>query len=181
MCIRDSSSYGLLNYPELKCDYVRVGVSLYGVLSSPNDRTKLHLDLRPVLSLKSRVILLREIKKGESVGYSRSFVANRDSLIALLPVGYADGYPRQLSNKGWVLIRGKKAPILGRVCMDQFMVDVTDIPKVKAGDEVTLMGRDGEEFISVETLGAVSYTHLVQVSASQYHVLPPLTDKYRKW
>ena len=76
--------------------------------------------------------------------------------MATIPVGYADGYPRQLSNKGWVLIRGKKAPILGRVCMDQFMVDVTDIPEVKAGDEVTLMGRDGEEFISVETLGDLS-------------------------
>ena len=80
----------------------------------------------------------------------------RFTRMATIPVGYADGYPRQLSNKGWVLIRGKKAPILGRVCMDQFMVDVTDIPEVKAGDEVTLMGRDGEEFISVETLGDLS-------------------------
>lgn len=127
--IHIQSSYGLLNYPELKCDYVRVGVSLYGVLSSPNDRTKLHLDLRPVLSLKSRVILLREIKKGESVGYSRSFVANRDSLIALLPVGYADGYPRNLScGKSYVLINGHQAPVVGKICMDQLAVDVTDIP-----------------------------------------------------
>ena len=147
--IHIQSSYGLLNYPELKCDYVRVGVSLYGVLSSPNDRTKLHLDLRPVLSLKSRVILLREIKKGESVDYSRSFVANRDSLIALLPVGYADGYPRNLScGKSYVLINGHQAPVVGKICMDQLAVDVTDIPNVKTGSIATLIGKDGKEEIT---------------------------------
>ena len=147
--IHIQSSYGLLNYPELKCDYVRVGVSLYGVLSSPNDRTKLHLDLRPVLTLKSRVILLREIKKGESVGYSRSFVANRDSLIALLPVGYADGYPRNLScGKSYVLINGHQAPVVGKICMDQLAVDVTDIPNVKTGSIATLIGKDGKEEIT---------------------------------
>ena len=147
--IHIQSSYGLLNYPELKCDYVRVGVSLYGVLSSPNDRTKLHLDLRPVLSLKSRVILLREIKKGESVGYSRSFVANRDSLIALLPVGYADGYPRNLScGKSYVLINGHQAPVVGKICMDQLAVDVTDIPNVKTGSIATLICKDGKEEIT---------------------------------
>ena len=147
--IHIQSSYGLLNYPELKCDYVRAGVSLYGVLSSPNDRTKLQLDLRPVLSLKSRVILLREIKKGDSVGYSRSFVANRDSLIAVLPVGYADGYPRNLScGKSYVLINGHQAPVVGKICMDQLAVDVTDIPDIKVGITATLIGKDGDEEIS---------------------------------
>lgn len=147
--IHIQSSYGLLNYPKLKCDYVRVGVALYGVLSSPNDKTKLQLDLRPVLSLKSRVILLREIKKGDSVGYSRSFVANRDSLIAVLPVGYADGYPRNLScGKSYVLINGYKAPVVGKICMDQLTVDVTDIPDVKVGIVVTLIGKDGNEEIA---------------------------------
>lgn len=147
--IHIQSSYGLLNYPELKCDYVRAGVSLYGVLSSPNDRTKLQLDLRPVLSLKSRVILLREIKKGDSVGYSRSFVANRDSLIAVLPVGYADGYPRNLScQKSYVLINGHQAPVVGKICMDQLAVDVTDIPDVKVGITATLIGKDDDEEIS---------------------------------
>lgn len=101
------SSYRLLNYPELKCDYMRAGVALYGVLSSPDDRTNLQLGLRPVLSLKSRVILVRKVKKGDSVGYGRSFIADRDSRIAVLPVGYADGYPRNLScKKGYVLING---------------------------------------------------------------------------
>lgn len=151
--IHIQSSYGLLNYPELKCDYVRAGVSLYGVLSSPNDRTKLQLDLRPVLSLKSRVILLREIKKGDSIGYSRSFVANRDRLIAVLPVGYADGYPRNLScGKSYVLINGHQAPIVGKICMDQLAVDVTDIPDIKVGITATLIGKDDDEEISAPTI-----------------------------
>lgn len=142
------SSYGLLNYPELKCDYMRAGVALYGVLSSPDDRTNLQLGLRPVLSLKSRVILVREVKKGDSVGYGRSFVADRDSMVAVLPVGYADGYPRNLSCKrGYVLINGRRADVVGRICMDQLAVDVTDIPDVKAGMTATLIGKDGNEEI----------------------------------
>ena len=142
------SSYGLLNYPELKCDYVRVGIALFGVLSSPNDKTKLHMELRPVLSLKARVVLLREIKKGEGVGYSRAFIAQRDSIIAVLPIGYADGYPRSLScGKGYVLINGQPAPIVGKICMDQLAVDVTDIPDIKVGMTATLIGKDGKEEI----------------------------------
>ena len=102
-----------------------------------------------MLSLKSRVTLLREIKKGDSVGYSRSFVANRDSLIAVLPVGYADGYPRNLScGKSYVLINGHQAPVVGKICMDQLAVDVTDIPDVKVGITATLIGKDGDEEIS---------------------------------
>jgi len=147
--IHIQSSYGLLNYPELRCDYVRAGVALYGVLSSPNDKTKLNLDLRPVLTLKARVILLRAIKEGDSVGYNRSFVADRDSLIAVLPIGYADGYPRSLScGKGYVLINGRRAPVIGKICMDQLAVDVTDIPDVKVGITATLIGKDGKEEIS---------------------------------
>lgn len=148
--IHIQSSYGLLNYPELQCDYVRAGVSLYGVLSSARDKTKLNLDLRPVLSLKAKIILLRKIKKGDSVGYGRSFVTERDSVIAILPVGYADGFPRNLScGKSYVLINGKKAPVAGKICMDQLAVDVTDIDDVKVGMIATLIGRDGiEEIIS---------------------------------
>lgn len=146
--IHMQSSYGLLNYPELKCDYMRAGVALYGVLSSPDDKTNLQLGLRPVLSLKSRLILVREVKKGDSVGYGRSFVADRDSIIAILPIGYADGYPRNLScGKGYVLINGQRADVVGRICMDQLAVDVTDIPDVEAGMTATLIGKDGEEEI----------------------------------
>ncbi len=147
------SSYGLLNYPEWKCDYVRAGIALYGVLSSPDDRTRLELDLRPVLSLKSRVILIRKIKKGDSVGYGRSFIADRDSTIAVLSIGYADGYPRNLScGKGYVLIHGHRARVVGKICMDQAMVDVTDIPGASVGMTATLIGRDGEEEIPASTV-----------------------------
>ncbi len=142
------SSYGLLNYPDLKCDYVRAGVSLYGVLSSPNDKTRLQLDLRPVLSLKAKVVLLREVRAGESVGYSRGFAVKRNSLIAMLSIGYGDGFPRNLSfGKGYVLINGYQAPIVGKICMDQLAVDVTEIPHVKVGMTATLIGKDGNKEI----------------------------------
>lgn len=141
--------YGLLNYPELECDYIRVGVALYGVLSSTNDKAKLELDLRPVLSLKAKVVLIRKIKQGESVGYSRAFTATRDSLIAILPIGYADGFPRNLScGNSYALIGGRQAPIVGKICMDQLAVDVTDIPNVKTGSIATLIGKDGKEEIT---------------------------------
>lgn len=147
--IHIQSSYGLLNYPELKCDYLRVGVALYGVLSHPDDNTKLKLRLKPVLSLKSKVILLRTINRGESAGYGREFTAERKSVIAIIPIGYADGFPRNLScGKSYVLINGQRARVVGRVCMDQLAADVTDIPEVKVGTTVTLIGKDGKEKIS---------------------------------
>ncbi|MCH1982538.1 serine racemase VanT catalytic subunit [Ruminococcus sp. OA3] len=140
------STYGLLNYPELNCSYVRAGISLYGVLSAPNDKTRLQLDLRPVLSLRSQVVLIREIKAGECVGYGRMFKAERDSRIAILPIGYADGIPRNLScGNGEVLIRGCRVLIAGRISMDQLAVDITDIPDAAVGDIATLIGRDGQE------------------------------------
>ncbi|PYG87624.1 serine/alanine racemase [Ruminiclostridium sufflavum DSM 19573] len=147
--IHIQSTYGLLNYPELKCNYIRAGVSLYGVLSTPNSETRLQLDLRPVLSLKSKIILIRKIKSGESMGYGRAFTANRDSLLAILPVGYADGFPRNLScGNGEVIIRGCRAPTAGRICMDQLAVDITDIPGAAVGDIATLIGKDGQEELS---------------------------------
>lgn len=137
------SSYGLLNYPGLKCDYVRAGIALYGVLSRPDDEIKNPIELRPVLSLKSRVALIREVKKGESVGYGREFTAERDSLIAILPIGYCDGVPRSLScNAGQAEIRGKTVPVVGRVCMDSLAVDVTDIEDIAVGDIATLISDD---------------------------------------
>ena len=108
------------------------------------------------MSLYSHIIYCKTIHAGQSVSYGGLFTATKDTRVATIPVGYGDGYPRSLSGKGYVLIHGKKAPILGRVCMDQFMVDVTHIPDVKHGDEVTLIGRDGDEFISIETFGDMS-------------------------
>lgn len=138
------SSYGLMNYPELKYDYFRAGIILYGVLTSYGDKPEIMPDLRPVLSLKSRLILLRNIKAGETVGYGRTWAAPSDRLIGVVSIGYADGLPRNLSNEGHVLINGKAAPIIGRICMDQLMVDLhefeDDVPET--GAEVTLIGRD---------------------------------------
>jgi len=142
------SSYGLLNYPEIECNYARIGIALYGVLSSGSDETKLQLDLHPVLSLKTRIVLIRTITKGESVGYDRKFIATRDSRIAILPIGYADGLPRNIScGNGSVLIHGYRAPIVGRVCMDQLTIDVTDISNTEIGDIVTIIGKDGQDEI----------------------------------
>ena len=137
------SSYGLWNYPKLNCDYVRVGIALYGVHSTSADSTGRELDLRPVLAVKTRVVLIRPVKKGDSVGYGRAFTADRESRIAILPAGYADGIPRNLSDgKGGVMIRGQYAPIVGRVCMDQMAVDVTDVENISVGDTVTLIGTE---------------------------------------
>lgn len=139
------SSYGLLNYPELQCDYVRVGIALYGVLSNPAEKTRLSLDLRPVLALKARVALIREIPKGEYVGYDRAFVTRRDSRIAILPIGYGDGFPRNLScENARVKIGNKFAPVVGKICMDQLAVDITDLEGVSVGDIVTLIDNTGD-------------------------------------
>lgn len=147
------SSYGLLNYPELSCDYVRIGIALYGVFSSTGDDTLLKPDLRPVLSLKCRVTLVRNIKAGESVGYGRAYTAERESRIALLSIGYADGYPRALScGRGRVLINGQAVPVAGRVCMDQLAVDVTDAGEVARGDVATLIGMEEDGGISAPAI-----------------------------
>lgn len=137
------SSYGLLNYPQLVCDYVRIGIALYGVLSKSDKNTRVKLDLRPVLSLKARVVLIRSVPKQDTVSYGRSFQAKRDSLIAIVSIGYGDGFPRDLScQKGGVLIHGQYAPIVGRICMDQLAVDITEIEGVSVGNVATLIGWD---------------------------------------
>ena len=112
--------------------------------------------LWPAMSLVSHVTFVKDVPAGVEVSYGGTYVTQRAVRLATVPAGYADGYPRQLSNKGWVLIHGKPAPICGRVCMDQFMVDVTEIPDVRPGDQVTLLGRDGGEEITADTLGNLS-------------------------
>ncbi len=164
------SSYGLLNYPGLACDYVRVGIALYGVLSSPDNDTVLKPDLRPVLSLKSRVVLIRKVAAGESVGYGRSFTAERDTRIAILSVGYGDGFPRNLSNgKGSVLINGYMAPIVGRICMDQLAVDITEAEEVCVGDIATLIGTEEYDELSAPAIadssGSISNELLCRMGA----------------
>lgn len=153
------SSYGLLNYPQLKCDYARIGIALYGAYSSPGDETVLRPALRPVLSLKSRVASLRWVREGEQLGYGRTFTAQRDTRAALIPIGYADGVPRTLScGRGYVLIHGQYAPIIGRVCMDQMTVDVTDIPDAAVGMTATLIGADGDRAITAAQMAGAAGT-----------------------
>ena len=150
-----SNSAGIIDVPEANMDLVRAGIALYGLYPS-EEVDKNAVPLKPSLSLLSHVVHTKWIDKGEVVSYGGCFTASRPTKVATVPVGYADGYPRSLSDKGYVLIHGKKAPLLGRVCMDQFMVDVTDIDDVKFMDPVTLVGTDGEETIEVEDLSALS-------------------------
>ncbi len=147
------SSYGLMNYPDLRYGYARIGIALYGVYSTIPGKGQGLFNLRPVLALKSRVVLLKSIGEGESVGYGRAYQSEKETKLAVVSIGYADGYPRSLSGGNCeVLIRGYRAPIVGRICMDQLMVDVTGLPQVERGDTVTLIGRDGKEEIRAEEL-----------------------------
>ena len=135
---------------------VRPGIILYGLYPSDEvDRSV--LDLKPVMELETHVVYVKNIKKGDTVSYGRTYTADKDMRIATIPVGYADGYPRLVSNKGRVIINGKYAPIVGRVCMDQFMVDVTDID-VKVGDIVILIGHQGECSITADELAKHAQT-----------------------
>ncbi len=150
-----SNSAGIVRFPEANLDLVRAGITLYGLWPSaevPQDV----VPLRPVLSLYSHVAYVKTVPAGTPVSYGGTYVTKKDTVLATIPVGYGDGYARGLSNKGYVLIHGQKAPICGRVCMDQFMVDVSDIPGVTDGDLVTMVGRDGEETITLEMLGDLS-------------------------
>ena len=147
-----SNSAGIIRVPEANLSIVRAGITIYGIYPSSEVERDI-VKLTPVMELKSHVTYVKDVPEGAAISYGGTYVADKKRRVATIPVGYADGYPRQLSNKGWVLIHGKTAPILGRVCMDQFMVDVTEIGDVKKGDEVTLLGRDGDEFISIEEIG----------------------------
>lgn len=150
-----ANSAAIIDVPEANFDLVRAGISTFGLYPS-EDVNKSNVRLKPALALKSHVAFVKEIEAGTPISYGGTFVSEDKMRIATIPVGYADGYPRNLSNIGYVLIRGKKAPIVGRVCMDQFMVDVTHIDGVSFGDNVTLIGKDGNETITVEDLSDLS-------------------------
>lgn len=150
-----SNSAGIIDLPEVNLDLVRAGISIYGLYPSEEVK-KDQVPLKPALELVSHVTHIKWVPEGTPVSYGSTFVTDKATKIATIPVGYGDGYPRALSNKGYVLIKGKKAPILGRVCMDQFMVDVTDIEDISFGDLVTLVGYNGEEHLPVEVLSDLS-------------------------
>ena len=150
-----ANSAAIMELPETALDLVRAGIALYGLWPSEEmDREK--NTLRPVLRLYSHIVYIKTLPAGTPVSYGGTYVTEGTRRIATIPVGYGDGYPRMLSGKGEVLIRGKRAPIVGRICMDQFMADVTEIPDVKEGDLVTLIGEDGAQRITMEELGGLS-------------------------
>ena len=150
-----SNSAGIIRMPEANLNMVRAGITIYGIYPSAEVERDI-VKLLPAMELKSHVAFVKDLPAGTAISYGGTFASETDLRVATIPVGYADGYPRTLSNKGWVLIHGQKAPILGRICMDQFMVDVTHIADVKHGDEVTLIGKDGDECIHIDELGNLS-------------------------
>ncbi len=150
-----SNSAGMIELSEAHMDAVRAGVILYGLWPS-SEVSRSRISLKPILSLYSRIVFVKELEAGREISYGGTYTTTKKTRVATIPVGYADGYPRQLSNKADVLICGKRAPILGRVCMDQFMVDVTDIPEAKEGSLVTLIGSDEDQTITMEELGEIS-------------------------
>ncbi|WMC94185.1 serine racemase VanT catalytic subunit [Kineothrix sp. MB12-C1] len=153
------ASYGLINYPGLVGDYARIGIALYGVLSNRADLENCPISLLPILSIKARVALTKDLYAGENAGYGLQYIANRYRKIAVLTIGYADGIPRSLScGRGKVLINQKQAPIIGRICMDQMLIDVTDIPNVNTDDIAVIIGKSGEHEITVYDLAEAAGT-----------------------
>ena len=150
-----SNSAAILEMPQANMDMVRAGITTYGLYPS-EEVSKDIVPLRAAMSLYSHIVYCKTIHAGQSVSYGGLFTAQKDTRVATIPVGYGDGYPRSLSGRGYVLIHGKRAPILGRVCMDQFMVDISEIPEAMDGDKVTLLGMDGTERITAEELGELS-------------------------
>ncbi|MGB9803023.1 alanine racemase, partial [Desulfofundulus sp.] len=161
-----ANSATVLDLPEMHLDMVRPGIILYGLWPSPEVQRV--IDLKPAMQLKARVAYVKKVPAGTSISYGRKFTTNVPSVIATLPLGYADGWSRLLSNKAEILIHGQRVPVVGRVCMDQCMVDVTRIPGVQPGDEAVLFGVQGEQFLPVEEvashMGTINYEMVCLIS-----------------
>jgi len=152
-----ANSAGIIEFPQAYFNMVRSGISTYGIY--PSDQvSQQEINLIPVMEMKTHVVYVKEVEAGIGISYGATYVTNRKTRIATIPVGYADGYSRNLSNTGKVIIHGQYAPIIGKICMDQFMVDVTKIKDVKQGDTVTLLGRDGDAVILAEELAKGSHS-----------------------
>ncbi len=146
-CLHLANSAAIIKYPDTHFNLVRLGLALYGAYPHPDLQQK--VQLKPVLSLKSKIAFLKRLPGGTPLGYGHTYTTTSQSLIATIPIGYADGYSRLLSNRGQALVHGQRAPVVGRICMDFTLLDVTHIPGVQIGDEVTLIGREGEEEITL--------------------------------
>ncbi len=149
--LQNSAGIGFL--PQTRWDYVRAGIIMYGVAPSGEP---FPFPLRPVMELKTVISLVKQIPAGAAISYNRKFISDRPMKVATVPIGYADGYPRLLSNKAEMLVKGKRVPVIGNVCMDQLMLDVTEIEDVKMGDIVTVVGQDGNESIGFDELAALT-------------------------
>lgn len=164
-----ANSAASLGIPEAGFDAIRPGIALYGINPFAGKDVA---GLKPVMRATTKIVAIRKIKKGSPVSYARTFITKRDTVAAVIAAGYADGYPRSLSNKASVLISGRRAQIMGRVCMDLFVVDVTDIPDIKPLQEVVLMGADGAEFIGAaelaEAAGTIPYEILLTLGRSSH-------------
>jgi alanine racemase len=162
-----SNSAAVLAFPESYLDMVRPGLCLYGVY--PDQRMQKAIPLLPTLSLKSRVVFFKVVKKGAGVSYDHTWYAPHDTRVITIPIGYGDGYPRSLSNRGMVLVRGQRCPIIGKVCMDQMMVDISPHGEAYNGDEVVLIGKQGQGAVTVEDLAALLHTtpHEILVTLNQ--------------
>jgi len=166
-----SNSAGILQMKQANMDLARAGIIMYGL--QPSDEVDMEqISLKPALSLRSHIIYIKEMQQGQSISYGSTYTVKETMKVATVPLGYGDGYPRSLSGKSYVLIRGQKAPILGRICMDQFMVDVTGIAKVREGDPVTLIGCDETECITADRLGEVSGRFNYELVCNLNHRLP---------
>jgi alanine racemase len=139
-------------------DMCRVGIGLYGLYSSPAVKAWRVLDLEPALSWKSLLSHVKWLPEGSGVSYGHHWRAEKDTLVGTVPLGYADGYSRTMGNKGRVLVGGRSAPVIGRICMDQFMVDLTAVPEARPGDEVVLIGKQGDEEISADEVAGLMDT-----------------------
>lgn len=166
IAVHSSNSAALLGFPEARFDIARIGIMMYGY--HPHKRLKNKIELKPVMTLRTKVIHLKNVSAGKSISYGRKYFTARESKIATIFSGYGDGINRRMTNTGEVLIKGKRAPIAGTVCMDQFMADITHIQDVKVGDDVILIGRQGNEFIGAdeiaEKLDTIPYEVLCAVS-----------------
>ncbi len=152
-----SNSAGAIDHKSAELNMVRCGIATYGIYPS-EEVSRNEVQLIPAMELITHVIYMKEVEAGVGISYGATYLTGRKTMVATIPVGYADGYSRNLSNTGKVIIHGQYAPIIGRICMDQFMVDVTDIEGVKQGDRVTLLGREGNSYISAEELAAWSHS-----------------------
>ena len=171
LLLHAAASDASLRFPWARLHMVREGIALYGCIEGYDE-----LDLWPAMSLETRVACIKQIAAGDTVGYGRTFTARRPMRVATLPIGYGDGYPRACSGKAAVLLRGERCPVLGRVCMDQLMVDVSDLPEIRQGDTAVLMGRQGDQEITAAELARWADTISYEILLSPHARVPVIYE-----